>query len=365
MSWCSDSSMLSPASALVALKCVGVELRAASGNRLLAAPPRRLTPELTKAIRQHKPLLLLWAASPAVHQYPLPSLQGLAGDDLAEAEALIKISHRAPRSAGSRLGTSSIRSGASWSNDGWRLWFQVAASRSASISLSAKEWHYHHPATRARGGVPMSTIRVGDPVHFTEPVRAWLENRAVTIGRHTPGIVRGFPANEAASIAGGVLVSEAAARLPDGEHVLVSVAGGKVLIIAPRETIELSGDMVRLHQRASLPPEGFVSQDQASTNRTPQDASLLAAVLLAWWDKRSQEPWSGRASELLMQLSSVATDDQRRARGYPVAPNVLTGELRRLTTSLRSAGLSVTLRRSNRGMIVAVASAPSPNVTGR
>jgi hypothetical protein len=55
--------------------------------------------------------------------------------------------------------------------------------------------------------------------------------------------------------------------------------------------------------------------------------------------------FSGTIAELLTQLNKLISDDTRRSRRWPKAPNALSNALRRMATNLREAGIELEFRR--------------------
>jgi hypothetical protein len=73
------------------------------------------------------------------------------------------------------------------------------------------------------------------------------------------------------------------------------------------------------------------TENRANANETTLDASPLVAPL------RKLGEFEGSATELLAELVEIVGDGAARAKHWPKAPHVLSGELRRLAPSLRRA----------------------------
>jgi len=54
----------------------------------------------------------------------------------------------------------------------------------------------------------------------------------------------------------------------------------------------------------------------------------------------SRTEWVGSATELLETLASMVSEQARKGKGWPSAPNKLTGPLKRLIPNLRAAASS-------------------------
>jgi transcriptional regulator with XRE-family HTH domain len=78
----------------------------------------------------------------------------------------------------------------------------------------------------------------------------------------------------------------------------------------------------------------------ADQHQTALDATAWGAHLMNLLDGRN-EPWSGTATELLIQLENRAGDAGRRRRGFPQSPRALAGDLKRLAPNLRALGVGV------------------------
>ncbi len=99
-----------------------------------------------------------------------------------------------------------------------------------------------------------------------------------------------------------------------------------------------------------------------STATTLEDSSLVGALIKFL---NQCEVWEGRASDLLVELDSIVSEDKRRGKEWPKAANALTNKLRRLAPSLSNIGIFVLIKRSNKGSLVslAVMSNTDDNVT--
>ena len=56
---------------------------------------------------------------------------------------------------------------------------------------------------------------------------------------------------------------------------------------------------------------------------------------------KDRDEWQGTATELYQKLGSAATDEMRRSKAWPAAPNALGGEMKRLAPALRGVGIEV------------------------
>jgi hypothetical protein len=81
----------------------------------------------------------------------------------------------------------------------------------------------------------------------------------------------------------------------------------------------------------------------AETRNLALDASPLYEPLR----EVARAGFSGTSSELLFLLSKLASDSTRRSRRWPKAPNALSNALRRMTGSLRSAGIELYFNRAD------------------
>jgi hypothetical protein len=88
------------------------------------------------------------------------------------------------------------------------------------------------------------------------------------------------------------------------------------------------------------------ARSQAAADQAALDGSLVVKPLLAFLNRRGGS-WRGTASELLDGLKEVASTAgiNTNAKGWPKAPNTLTGILARLTPNLRRTGVSIEEKR--------------------
>lgn len=80
------------------------------------------------------------------------------------------------------------------------------------------------------------------------------------------------------------------------------------------------------------------ANNRGDANRQALEASPVAAAL--WTLIRREHEWNGTLTELLMDLGDVADEVTPQSKKWPSAPNVLSGELKRLAPALRAVGIS-------------------------
>jgi hypothetical protein len=79
--------------------------------------------------------------------------------------------------------------------------------------------------------------------------------------------------------------------------------------------------------------------NRAASNDLALEASPVAAILISFVE--TEENWLGTPSELLEELSKRASEDVQRQKGWPKAPNTLSGILKRLAPNLRASGVNI------------------------
>ena len=77
--------------------------------------------------------------------------------------------------------------------------------------------------------------------------------------------------------------------------------------------------------------------NRAAANEVVIESSAVGATLRTLLDRVGT--FEGTASELLKALTDLGSESQRKARGWPAAPNALTRQLTQLAPSLRVAGI--------------------------
>jgi hypothetical protein len=77
--------------------------------------------------------------------------------------------------------------------------------------------------------------------------------------------------------------------------------------------------------------------NRGDANRQALEASPVAASV--WRFMKDRDEWRGTATELYQKLGSAATEEMRRSRSWPAAPNSLGGEMKRLAPALRAVGI--------------------------
>jgi hypothetical protein len=99
-------------------------------------------------------------------------------------------------------------------------------------------------------------------------------------------------------------------------------------------------------------PDGsFLSaygRTQAEANEVALEASAISAPLLKLLDREPSATWQGTPTDLLQRLTLLAGGSAVRSRDWPVKPQVLTSQLKRLSPNLRRAGVEVGFVRSGR-----------------
>jgi hypothetical protein len=76
------------------------------------------------------------------------------------------------------------------------------------------------------------------------------------------------------------------------------------------------------------------------------EADQVATVLRSYIEKNSK--FSGNASELLEALNGIVPESQRKAKGWPKRPNLLSAILRRQAPPLRKVGIDIQFEREGR-----------------
>src|SRR5262249_38525417 len=87
--------------------------------------------------------------------------------------------------------------------------------------------------------------------------------------------------------------------------------------------------------------------NQQEAGETVIEADAVATALRTFMATRTDE-WHGTATELLSQLTLIATAGEVRDNLWPKAPHRLTGKLRRQETFLRQIGITIEHRRSDK-----------------
>jgi hypothetical protein len=77
--------------------------------------------------------------------------------------------------------------------------------------------------------------------------------------------------------------------------------------------------------------------NREAANELTLEASPIAPIVR----KLAKIRFTGTASELLDRLNSLATDEQRRQKGWPANGRALSGSLRRIAPNLRAVGINV------------------------
>ena len=81
------------------------------------------------------------------------------------------------------------------------------------------------------------------------------------------------------------------------------------------------------------------NDNRGDANRQDLETSPVAAAV--WRFMKDHDEWRGTATELYQQLGSAATEEMRRSKAWPAAPNSLGGEMKRLAPALRGVGIEV------------------------
>ncbi len=93
-----------------------------------------------------------------------------------------------------------------------------------------------------------------------------------------------------------------------------------------------------------LVPGGFLE----AYERSRTDAQNLALEVSPLYEPIRAlvgSGFCGTTAELLAQLNKLVSDDTRRSRRWPKAPNALSNALRRMATNLREAGIELEFSR--------------------
>ena len=97
-----------------------------------------------------------------------------------------------------------------------------------------------------------------------------------------------------------------------------------------------------------MEPDDFMAAyagNRAAAHELALDASPLAGPIQQLMESRTE--WVGSATELLETLASMVSEQARKGKGWPSAPNKLTGPLKRLIPNLRAAGIELQLPSRN------------------
>lgn len=78
-----------------------------------------------------------------------------------------------------------------------------------------------------------------------------------------------------------------------------------------------------------------------------RDLALEASPLHGPLAELAREGFTGTVAELRERLDSMVSDALRRSVGWPKAPNILSNALRRLTPTLRAAGIELQFGRND------------------
>jgi hypothetical protein len=89
------------------------------------------------------------------------------------------------------------------------------------------------------------------------------------------------------------------------------------------------------------------NNNRADVVDTVIEADPVATAVLSFMESRTE--WDGTASDLLGALSLLVSEAERRDKGWPKAPNKLSGKLNRQKTFLRQVGISITTSRQAGG----------------
>jgi hypothetical protein len=79
------------------------------------------------------------------------------------------------------------------------------------------------------------------------------------------------------------------------------------------------------------------SDNRGDANRQALEASPVAAAV--WKLMQRNAEWNGTPTRLLKDLADAADEDMKQSRRWPSAPNVLSGEMKRLAPALRAIGI--------------------------
>ena len=79
------------------------------------------------------------------------------------------------------------------------------------------------------------------------------------------------------------------------------------------------------------------NDNRGDANRQALEASPVAAAV--WRLMKDRDEWRGTATELYQKLGGAATEEMRRSKAWPAAPNSLGGEMKRLAPALRAVGI--------------------------
>jgi hypothetical protein len=135
---------------------------------------------------------------------------------------------------------------------------------------------------------------------------------------------------------------------------LDAVAGG--LAALPSTTLDRMPRMadfarwaVACEQALPWPSGTFLTAYSANRSlmvETTIEADLVATAVRDLVIRRQR--WQGSPSELLAELNGAASEETRRLRHWPKAPNVMSNRLRRATPNLRKVGINVRTDRAAR-----------------
>jgi hypothetical protein len=122
------------------------------------------------------------------------------------------------------------------------------------------------------------------------------------------------------------------------------------LLSAPPRMADFASWAVAAEPGLGLQAGAFMSA-YANNRDAAHDLALEASVIASAVRRLvGREAWSGTAAELLEELSKLADDAAKRAKGWPTTPRALGSALRRIAPNLWALGVEVTFDRAAGGV---------------
>lgn len=102
--------------------------------------------------------------------------------------------------------------------------------------------------------------------------------------------------------------------------------------------------------------------NREDANELALEASPIAATLVEFAQREGS--WTGKCSELSVELNRLAGDETKKQQGWPKRSNTLSGALKRIAPNLRAAGIGCKMWRTKAGSFVSLewrGKTPSPS----
>jgi hypothetical protein len=104
-------------------------------------------------------------------------------------------------------------------------------------------------------------------------------------------------------------------------------------------------------------PRGSFLRAYDHNRKNAHNVALEASPIANLVADLAKEGWEGTASSLLSELARMADDEIKRRKGWPKSPRVLSGMVKRLSTALRTSGVSIKHERDgtpNRNKLISI-----------